>query len=379
MRAMAILFIGPHRNPDFAHDYHLSPVLAPSHLLAQFPPLIMSCGEKDPFVDDTVIFAGRVREAKRARRSELEQILTGKSAKYSENLRMSVHDTGRDDASTRAMKRELAELRSQTEEDWVQLHIFSDWSHGYMQMAQLMHEARTVINDLADRIDDVFAAKRRIRRGLDAAANARKQKLVPLTISNGMQTPFTSETEIETETDDALTFSPKRRSPRSSFSSTRDRIIGHERSRSRTPHLDKRANGQGSSPTDEEMRHLEPAGAGAHHPASLPFDLLHGADGTVPLAVANGLAAGQTSAATPPTPTAASKPPAKAGQTKRPSAASVQPRGGYGSSAPKRAANHRCTRAWLRTSIRASRGVGRAAAAALMTRSSASQLTSGSK
>ena len=133
--------------------------------------------------------------------------------------------------------------------------------------------------------------------------------------NNGASTPFTSETEIETETDDALTFSPKRRSPRSSFSSTRDRIIGHERSRSRTQHLDKRANGQGSSPTDEEMRHLEPAGAGAHHPASLPFDLLHGADGTVPLAVANGLAAGQTSAATPPTPPAASKPPAKAGQT----------------------------------------------------------------
>ena len=65
---MAILFIGPHRNPDFASDYHLSPVLTPSHLLAQFPPLLMTCGEKDPFVDDTLIFAGRVREAKRARR-----------------------------------------------------------------------------------------------------------------------------------------------------------------------------------------------------------------------------------------------------------------------------------------------------------------------
>ena len=37
---MAILFIGPHRNPDFASDYHLSPVLAPGHILAQFPPHI---------------------------------------------------------------------------------------------------------------------------------------------------------------------------------------------------------------------------------------------------------------------------------------------------------------------------------------------------
>lgn len=46
MRAMAILYIGPHRNPDFMTDYHLSPILAPNHLLAQFPPLLMQCGEK---------------------------------------------------------------------------------------------------------------------------------------------------------------------------------------------------------------------------------------------------------------------------------------------------------------------------------------------
>ena len=165
MRAMAILFIGPHRNPDFAADYHLSPVLAPSQLLAQFPPLIMSCGEKDPFVDDTVIFAGRVREAKRARRKELEQTLVGRGAKYGEALRMTLSDAGRDEHTLQAMKREYTALQAQTEEDWVQLHIFGDWSHGYMQMAQLMEEARTVINDLADRIDDVFAATRDARRG----------------------------------------------------------------------------------------------------------------------------------------------------------------------------------------------------------------------
>ena len=72
MRAMAILYIGPHRNPDFASDYHISPILAPADLLARFPPLLMSCGEKDPFVDDTVIFAGRVRDAKRQRLRDLD-------------------------------------------------------------------------------------------------------------------------------------------------------------------------------------------------------------------------------------------------------------------------------------------------------------------
>lgn len=327
MRAMAILFIGPHRNPDFASDYHLSPVLAPDYLLAQFPPLIMSCGEKDPFVDDTLIFAGRVREAKRARRRDLELALVGKSGKYGEHLRMSMHDANRDDAAHRAMKRELGELKTQTEEDWVQLHIFSDWSHGYMQMAQLMQEARTVINDLADRIDDVFAAaKRGMRRRDDAAAaghGARKQKLAALTTDGS--TPFTSETELETETDDALTFSPRRRSPRSSFSTgARERIVGRTRSRSRTPQSgrragDKRANGgHDRSPTGSDAPAAgEPANGSAHHAASIPLDVLHRTEAAV-AAPANGLAAGQANAvqaSIPSTPPGGGKPPAKAGQT----------------------------------------------------------------
>ena len=95
---MAILFIGPHRNPDFQSDYQLSPILAPDHLLAQFPPLLMTCGEKDPFVDDTLIFAGRVREAKRARRAELERIIAGKSSQFGEELRMSMYEGGHDQA-----------------------------------------------------------------------------------------------------------------------------------------------------------------------------------------------------------------------------------------------------------------------------------------
>ncbi|KAF7790335.1 hypothetical protein EIP86_001290 [Pleurotus ostreatoroseus] len=225
MRAMAILFIGPHRNPDFAHDYHLSPVLAPSRLLAQFPPLLMTCGEKDPFVDDTVIFAGRVREAKRARRKELEAALTGRTAMFGEHLRMSLHDTGRDDASLRAMKRELDELAGQTEEDWVQMHIFSEWSHGYMQMSRLMPEACTVITDLADWIDGVFEGRRGRsvgRRSSLSKGRVAKLEKAGLAATDDVSTPFASETEVETETDDPLTFAPKKRSPPNSFSTSRD-------------------------------------------------------------------------------------------------------------------------------------------------------------
>ena len=67
MRAMIILYIGPHNKPDFSQDYLLSPILAPDSLLALFPKTYFLTGERDPLVDDTVIFAGRLRRAKAAK------------------------------------------------------------------------------------------------------------------------------------------------------------------------------------------------------------------------------------------------------------------------------------------------------------------------
>ena len=64
MRAMIILYVGPHARPDFTTDFLLSPLLAPEALLASFPPTRLLTGERDPLVDDTVMFAGRLRQAK---------------------------------------------------------------------------------------------------------------------------------------------------------------------------------------------------------------------------------------------------------------------------------------------------------------------------
>ena len=64
MRAMIILYVGPHNRPDFTTDYLLSPLLAPEALLSRFPKTFFLTGERDPLVDDTVIFAGRLRQAK---------------------------------------------------------------------------------------------------------------------------------------------------------------------------------------------------------------------------------------------------------------------------------------------------------------------------
>ncbi|KAJ7045745.1 Alpha/Beta hydrolase protein [Mycena alexandri] len=206
MRAMAILYIGPHRNPDFATDYHLSPLLAPSHVLAQFPPILMQCGEKDPLVDDTVIFAGRVREAKRARRVELDLAISGKSARFGETLRMSNAEAPVDIA---ALKRERDRLSKQTEEDWVQLVIWSEWSHGYLQMSSLMAEAKAVIEELAEWIDGAFERYSSVSTPI-LPPNRRRESPAPAR----KPVPEDSFSTSETETDDTgITFVPRRRSP----------------------------------------------------------------------------------------------------------------------------------------------------------------------
>ncbi|PIL36166.1 hypothetical protein GSI_01826 [Ganoderma sinense ZZ0214-1] len=252
MRAMAILYIGPHRNPDFQSDYQLSPILAPDRVLAQFPPLLMSCGEKDPFVDDTLVFAGRVREAKRARRAELERIIAGKSSQFGEGLRMSNYDGGGGDQSLRALKRERERLAGESEEDWVRMHIFSEWSHGYLQMPMLMREVRGVLDDLADWMDEIFArhewvADRGQRAGIPptvglglgltddaqdrmsctsptrspprAGRRPSARRVSKAVRDTGLSSATASETELDT--DEVLTFAPKRRSPPSSFANSR--------------------------------------------------------------------------------------------------------------------------------------------------------------
>ena len=74
MRAMIILYVGPHHRPDFATDFLLSPLLAPESLLARFPKTYFLTGERDPLVDDTVIFAGRLRQAAATRWQERKEL-----------------------------------------------------------------------------------------------------------------------------------------------------------------------------------------------------------------------------------------------------------------------------------------------------------------
>jgi acetyl esterase/lipase len=63
---MALFYLGNSPNPiEITKDYYLSPVLASKALLEQFPPTFFLTGEKDPFVDDTMVFANQLRDAQR--------------------------------------------------------------------------------------------------------------------------------------------------------------------------------------------------------------------------------------------------------------------------------------------------------------------------
>lgn len=137
MRAMCILYLGPKQNPDFSADYYISPILAPMALLAHFPPVLMICGEKDPFVDDTVILAGRIREAKRARKAEALRKESGnpRGSRFGEGLRMSSSGNARGGGVGGERKRDP--ILDDEEEDWVQVKIYEGWGHGEFSSSSL--------------------------------------------------------------------------------------------------------------------------------------------------------------------------------------------------------------------------------------------------
>ena len=125
-RAMIILYIGPHHRPDFNTDFLLSPVLAPDALLARFPKTYIMTGERDPLVDDTVIFAGRLRQAK------LHQF----------------HE--RQDLGLERSKRPF------NEKNYVEISLIPGVSHGFMQMAGFFPDAWKYINRSAEWLETRF-------------------------------------------------------------------------------------------------------------------------------------------------------------------------------------------------------------------------------
>ena len=127
MRAMIILYVGPYNRPDFSTDYLLSPLLAPEALLAKFPKTYFMTGERDPLVDDTVIFAGRLRQTKH---QEFDH------------------------------RKEMGLVPSQevfNEKDHVELVLLPGVSHGFLQFSAIYSDAWKHIFRCGRWIEEIFA------------------------------------------------------------------------------------------------------------------------------------------------------------------------------------------------------------------------------
>ncbi|TPX08862.1 uncharacterized protein E0L32_009680 [Thyridium curvatum] len=140
MRAMIILYVGPHNRPDFSRDYYLSPILAPDLLLAHFPKTYFLTGERDPLVDDTVIFSGRLRRVKAAYHAS-----GGRRLDYTESD---------------------AQVEGFDEKDVAEVVLLPGTSHGFLQFPAIYPPAWKLIDRSAQWIEDAFhAADGRVRRG----------------------------------------------------------------------------------------------------------------------------------------------------------------------------------------------------------------------
>jgi hypothetical protein len=123
---MVIMYLGPHRHPDFEREYYISPLVAPDYIIAQMPPVYMICGERDPLVDDSIRFAARIRQAK---------------------LQLWKHKQ----ASSTA-----ADLANFNEDQHVRLKVVEGSSHGFLQLSSLFPPARTIIRLLGGWLEELL-------------------------------------------------------------------------------------------------------------------------------------------------------------------------------------------------------------------------------
>lgn len=224
MRVMALLYLGA--SPvyyDFEQEYYLSPVVAPDWMLEKFPKTFFLTGEKDPLVDDTVIFAGRLRKVKEARRNAIirqraerqkekemsqvnveegystdretvpkridtkkfkvgvrikdnEEELDFKEMKNTENLNgHSVKD--KPNSSTNIVEEEEGE---DLDQQWVRVKILEGISHAFFNMYTFLPEARQAVELTSDWFKELIsndAEEREFEIGSVAEEDVVKRRL----------------------------------------------------------------------------------------------------------------------------------------------------------------------------------------------------------
>ncbi|KAF8938909.1 hypothetical protein BGZ58_011204 [Dissophora ornata] len=181
LRALMVMYIGGDTTLDLKSNYLVSPLHTPDHILAQYPRTYIVCGEKDPLVDDSIIFMAKLRRAKRAANADLES------------------DT---------------------------LRIVSGVSHAFMQMTAVVPEMKELVKVVGEELLDMIRAPLAPHENQQAWGGASTQSLVeedksvsdlvqvnlhPHTISNPRQvSDFVVQWE-EKNTRDAVTIYEHRR------------------------------------------------------------------------------------------------------------------------------------------------------------------------
>lgn len=147
MRAMVILYVGPYSRPDFKTDYLLCPAVAPESLLVKFPKTYFLTGERDPLVDDTVFFAGRLRQAKQRLFQDRQEL---------------------------GLEKSRAEF---DERDYVEVKLIPGISHGFVQFVSIFPEGWKHIERCAGWITDIMSKPPHSHEGPALESRMRKNSL----------------------------------------------------------------------------------------------------------------------------------------------------------------------------------------------------------
>lgn len=138
MRALMVMYIGGDPTLDHKTDYLVSPIHTPDAILAQYPRTYMITGEKDPLVDDSIIFMAKMRRAKRAAGADLDSDI---------------------------------------------LRIVSGVSHAFLQMTGIVPEMKDLVRVVGEEIVDILKAPEKHAEWSESSTasmvNVGKHKSVP--------------------------------------------------------------------------------------------------------------------------------------------------------------------------------------------------------
>jgi hypothetical protein len=161
MRGVALLYLGGSpAHYSVRDDYYLSAVNAPDEVLARFPRTYFLTGEKDPLVDDTLVFAGRLRQAKahtyqtfKNKKKKEKNIgnalgLVNSSppeTKFStrERANEEVLYFGREKSPARVS--EMFPSKEELVDESVKVKILEGMSHGFMNMMPILSEGKQAV------------------------------------------------------------------------------------------------------------------------------------------------------------------------------------------------------------------------------------------